>query len=79
KIIHYVNDLRGVKLPIDGHRLQELGLAAGPAMRRVLDSIRDAVLDGLIVSPQQTEEFAKILIAGEQEVNKPGFSQKPWL
>ena len=79
KILHYVNDLRGVKLPIDGHRLQELGLAPGPAMRRVLDSIRDAVLDGLIVSPQQTEEFAKILIAREQEVNKPGFSQKPWL
>jgi tRNA nucleotidyltransferase (CCA-adding enzyme) len=79
KIMHYIDDLRGVKISIDGHRLQELGLAAGPAMRRVLDSIRNAVLDGLVNSPQQEEEFAKILIEREQEGNKPGFVKKPWL
>ncbi len=79
KIDHFISDLRGVKISIDGHRLQELGLAAGPSMRRVLESIRDAVLDGLIVSPQQIKEFAKILIAREQEGNKPGFVKKPWL
>jgi len=79
KIDHFIDDLRGVKIWIDGHRLQELGLAAGPSMRRVLESIREAVLDGLIVSPQQVEEFAKILIAREQEGNKPGFAKKPWL
>ncbi|HZY43817.1 MAG TPA: hypothetical protein VFF70_03630 [Anaerolineae bacterium] len=79
KIDHFVNDLHGVKISIDGQRLQEFGLVPGPAMRRVLESIRDAVLDGLIVSPQRVEEFAKILIAREQEGNKPGFVQKPWL
>jgi tRNA nucleotidyltransferase (CCA-adding enzyme) len=79
KIDHFIDDLRGVKIWIDGHRLQELGLAAGPSMRHVLESIREAVLDGLIVSPQQVEEFAKILIARKQEGNKPGFAKKPWL
>ncbi len=79
KIDHFIDDLRGINISIDGKRLQELGLGPGPAMRRILDSIRAAVLDGLIVSPQQVEEFAKILIAREQEGSKPGFAKKPWL
>jgi tRNA nucleotidyltransferase (CCA-adding enzyme) len=79
KIDHFIDDLRGVKIAIDGHRLQELGLTPGPAMRRVLDSIRNAVLDGQVVSPQQEAELAQILIEREQEGNKPGFVKKPWL
>ena len=69
KIEHFINDLRGVKISVDGHRLQELGLTAGPEMRRVLDSIRDAVLDGMVVSPREEEELAKVLIEREQEEN----------
>jgi tRNA nucleotidyltransferase (CCA-adding enzyme) len=79
KITHFMEDLRGVKISIDGHRLQELGLTPGPVMRRVLESIRTAVLDGLVSNPQQEMELAKILIEREQEGNKPGFVQKPWL
>lgn len=79
KINHFINALRGVKISIDGNRLQELGLPAGPAIRRVLESIRAAVLDGMVVSPQAEEELAMILIAREQEGNKPGFDKKPWL
>jgi tRNA nucleotidyltransferase (CCA-adding enzyme) len=79
KITHFIEDLRGVKIAIDGHRLQELGLTPGPAMRRVLAAIRTAVLDGQVVSPQQEAELAKILIEREQEGNKPGFAKKPWL
>lgn len=59
----YLKELRTVQIAVDGDRLQQLGLTPGPIMRQVLDELRDAVLDGVIRTPQQQEDFARQMIA----------------
>ncbi len=66
-IRRYLDELRGVRVPIDGVRLQALGLPAGPAIGRVLDALREATLDGIITTPQQAEDYARQLIARETQ------------
>jgi tRNA nucleotidyltransferase (CCA-adding enzyme) len=61
----FLNELRGVRTAIDGTRLQELGVPHGPQIGRILEQVRDAVLDGMIATPQQEEEYARRLMAQE--------------
>ncbi len=60
-----LNELRHVKPALDGHQLQALGALRGPGLGRLLEQIHDAVLDGLITTPQQEEDYARQFIARE--------------
>jgi tRNA nucleotidyltransferase (CCA-adding enzyme) len=64
-IVLYLNELRDVKPALDGHQLQALGAQRGPALGRLLEQIQEAVLDGVITTPQQEEVYARQLIARE--------------
>jgi hypothetical protein len=64
-IVLYLNELREVKPALDGTRLQELGVPHGPLIGRILDEVHAAVLDGVIATPQQEEEYAQQIIARE--------------
>jgi tRNA nucleotidyltransferase (CCA-adding enzyme) len=61
----FLNELSSVRPAIDGHRLQELGVPRGPQVRRILEQVRGAMLDGVIATPQQEEEYARQLLAHE--------------
>jgi tRNA nucleotidyltransferase (CCA-adding enzyme) len=64
-IVLYLNELREVRTALNGTRLQELGLARGPLIGRILVEVQAAVLDGVIATPQQEEEYAQQIIARE--------------
>jgi tRNA nucleotidyltransferase (CCA-adding enzyme) len=64
-VVLCLNELRAVKPALDGHQLQALGAPRGPALGRWLEQIHAAVLDGLITTPQQEEDYARQLIARE--------------
>jgi tRNA nucleotidyltransferase (CCA-adding enzyme) len=64
-LVLYLNELRDVKTTLDGTRLQELGVPRGPLIGRILAEVRAALLDGLIATPEQEEEFARRMIARE--------------
>ena len=59
----YLNELRAVKLAVDGTRLQQLGLTPGPLIGQVLEELRDAVLDEIVDTRQQQEDFVRLAIA----------------
>jgi len=61
----YLNELREVKPALDGTRLQELGVLRGPVIGRILAEVHAALLDGMIATPQQEEEYAQQIIARE--------------
>ena len=78
KIEHFRRDLRDVRLSIDGQRLQALGQSQGRAIGRMLADLRDAVLDGIVIGPQQEELYARALIEKEthsRETQTPGRSR----
>jgi tRNA nucleotidyltransferase (CCA-adding enzyme) len=64
-IVLYLNELREVKPALDGTRLQELGVAPGPLLGRILAEVHTAVLDGTIATPQEEEEYARQIAARE--------------
>jgi tRNA nucleotidyltransferase (CCA-adding enzyme) len=64
-IVLCLNELRDVKPALDGHQLQALGASRGPALGHLLEQIHSAVLDGVISTPQQEEDYARQLIARE--------------
>ncbi len=64
----YLNELREIRPAMDGTRLQELGVPRGPLIGRILNELQAAVLDGVIATPQQEEEYARQIIARE---NRP--------
>jgi hypothetical protein len=64
-MVLYLNELRDVKPALDGTRLQELGVPYGPLIGRILDEVQAAVLDGVISTPLQEEEYAQQIIARE--------------
>lgn len=64
-MVLYLNELREIKPVLDGARLQALGVPPGPLMGRILDEVQAAVLDGVIATPQQEEEYAQQIIARE--------------
>lgn len=61
----YLNELRGVKPVLDGTRLQELGVPQGPQIGRILAEVHDALLDGVIATPEQEEEYARQIMTRE--------------
>ena len=65
-LVLYLNELRTVKSALDGTRLQELGAPRGPLIGRILDEVQAAVLDGVIATPLQEEEYALQIIARER-------------
>ncbi len=65
-LVLYLNELRGVKVALDGTRLQELGAPRGPLIGRILAEVQAAVLDGVIATPLQEEEYALQIIARER-------------
>jgi tRNA nucleotidyltransferase (CCA-adding enzyme) len=64
-IVLCLNELRDVKPALDGHQLQALGAPRGPALGQLLEQIHNAVLDGVITTPQQEEDYARRIIARE--------------
>jgi len=64
-LLLYLNELREVKPALDGGRLQEMGVPRGPRIGRILAEVHDALLDGLIATPAQEEEYAQQIMARE--------------
>jgi tRNA nucleotidyltransferase (CCA-adding enzyme) len=64
-IVLCLNELRDVRPALDGHQLRALGAPRGPALGQLLEQIHDAVLDGIITTPQQEEDYARQIIARE--------------
>jgi len=61
----YLDELREVKPALNGTRLQELGVPRGPQLGHILAEVHDALLDGLIATPEQEEEYAQQISARE--------------
>jgi tRNA nucleotidyltransferase (CCA-adding enzyme) len=59
QIHRYVRELRFVRPALDGKYLQSLGMKPGPEMGRVLDALRDVLLDGEVHTREQQEAFVK--------------------
>jgi len=64
-IRNYVFKWRQIVPHIDGNRLKDLGLPPGPIYRRVLQTLRDAWLDGTISSVEEEETMLEDLIPKE--------------
>ncbi len=64
-IVLYLNELREVKPTLDGTRLQALGVSNGPLMGIILREVQAALLDGIIATPQQEEDYAQQIMARE--------------
>jgi tRNA nucleotidyltransferase (CCA-adding enzyme) len=64
-VLLYLNELREVRPALDGTRLQALGVPRGPQLGRILAEVHGALLDGLIATPEQEEEYALQIMARE--------------
>ena len=60
----YVSDWRQVTPHTDGHVLQKSGLPPGPIYRQILRTLRNAWLDGKIVSAEQEKSLLEELLSG---------------
>jgi tRNA nucleotidyltransferase (CCA-adding enzyme) len=56
-ISHYYNKLRTTTTLLKGNDLKEMGLEPGPMYRKILDSLLDARLNGLVTTRQDEKEF----------------------
>jgi tRNA nucleotidyltransferase/poly(A) polymerase len=59
----YVSNWRQVTPYADGHILQQRGLPPGPIYREILRTLRNAWLDGKIVSAEQEESLLEELLS----------------
>ena len=59
----YVSDLRFVKPELSGAALLQMGAVEGPEIGRVLGRLRDARLDGTVVSKEEEVSLARDLLA----------------
>jgi len=66
QIHRFARELRNVRPARDGKYLQSLGMKPGPEMGRVLDALRDALLDGEVQTREQHEAFAKERLSVER-------------
>jgi tRNA nucleotidyltransferase (CCA-adding enzyme) len=55
----YLGEIRPSRPPLDGRDLQRLGVAAGPAIGRLLAALRAAHLDGEIQTREQAEQWVR--------------------
>jgi tRNA nucleotidyltransferase (CCA-adding enzyme) len=65
----FVTNLSLVKSEIDGNDLKALGLKPCPLYREILDRIRDAKLDGRVVSKEDELQLAHGLIRSLQRAD----------
>jgi tRNA nucleotidyltransferase (CCA-adding enzyme) len=63
QILHNVCKLRGVRPELDGRYLQSRGIKPGPELGRILDALRDALLDGEVRTRAEQEAFVQEFIA----------------
>jgi len=59
----YLSNWRWVHATVDGDRLRELGLAPGPAFKKILGSLRAAWLDGELDSAEDEQRMAEMLVS----------------
>ena len=59
----YTRKLRHIKPIIDGHYLQRMGIPTGPLYREILQQLRDARMDGRIVTIAEEETLIQELLA----------------
>jgi tRNA nucleotidyltransferase (CCA-adding enzyme) len=64
-VLLYLNELREVRPALDGTRLQAMGAPRGPQIGRILAEVHAALLDGVIATPEQEEEYAQQIMARE--------------
>lgn len=57
RAIHYLEQMRPLRLPLDGRDIQRLGVAPGPAIGKILAGLRTAYLDGVIQTREQAEAW----------------------
>jgi tRNA nucleotidyltransferase (CCA-adding enzyme) len=69
QIGQYLSDWRHAAPPIDGRRLQVLGMPPGPALGRLLAALRDAALDGEVSSAAEAEALARRWLARELQTH----------
>ena len=60
----YLSDLRYVNPLLDGADLKRLGVPSGPRISRMLDTIRDAKLDGQVANKEEEEALVRQLLGG---------------
>jgi tRNA nucleotidyltransferase (CCA-adding enzyme) len=65
-VLHYLADLRGVRLEITGHDLVEAGVPESPQLGRALDETLRRKLDGEVSGRRQELELALALARGEK-------------
>jgi poly(A) polymerase len=56
---------------VTGHDLRRLGLEPGPLYKRLLDTVREAQLDGTVTSPEQALQMVQRLLAEENMGTSP--------
>jgi tRNA nucleotidyltransferase (CCA-adding enzyme) len=66
QVLHYLADLRGVRLEITGHDLVEAGVPESPELGRALEETLRRKLDGQVSGRDQELELALALARGEQ-------------
>jgi hypothetical protein len=57
-----VSTWKNISPTIDGHNLRERGLPPSPDYRLILNTLRDAWLDGKITSPEEETRLLEELI-----------------
>jgi tRNA nucleotidyltransferase (CCA-adding enzyme) len=66
QIHRYVCSLRNMRPELDGKYLRSLGMQPGPEMGRILDVLRDALLDGEVETREEQEVFIKAKLGVER-------------
>ncbi len=61
-INRYVFEWQRIESGINGDKLREMGLPPGPSYRYILESLRDARLDGEIRTPEQELEWVQRIV-----------------
>jgi tRNA nucleotidyltransferase (CCA-adding enzyme) len=59
----YLREIRPARAPLDGRDIQQLGVAPGPMIGRLLDELRAAYLDGEVTTREQAEGWVRERLA----------------
>ncbi|MBI3942072.1 MAG: CBS domain-containing protein [Chloroflexi bacterium] len=65
RLVLYQTQWRHTKPSLDGHDLQAIGLKPGPIFRRILTSLQDACLDGLVHTREEEVAFVQRLLSND--------------
>ena len=67
RLSRYLEHLRRVKPDVDGDDLRELGIAPGPELGQILEAVREAKLDGLVVTKAEQVQLARDILVGRRQ------------